>query len=673
MRSLFFLAVILSAVLLGQSERLYIPFVNDEIVDYPIVSIQLGNPSKPYRLRVVFTSHVASVCDSSAFVALFNAVGTLKHKSSTFETLIPKVLGRDIIEVAGWRQWVSVAFTQQPNLMLAPSDSEQGDSYEGLLCFNAASNVWPIHQALINRHGIWIDTQESSLLLKDHGTSLLDRPASIDQAGNTSDLTLALQATLGCGWLNYRFRSQPASVKRVRLCIAPDIDDTLVPDSIFSDYFGDASIYEAQRNEPWDWAPLSFEHANSPKVALSIYGQHIMPLNDGVYALDLLRLKTNPAAVVGGDTLKLLPHNGDNETVIVGGHALWSTTLLHLSWSPSISEETRVHLYTAPVEYVLTIWQAIALLLVGLLYIRWKLSRQSLDSGFDPKSGIRHGYIKRSEMDDLLWPILVPLWLTPVVVLWRYQAIADRIHQGHVVFLMIMVAIAYVVMVSFIIFIDGRKAGLLIKDWLVYVKKRIFNHPTWWLEYLVLGEGRDILQKQTEILFAPVYETRLSYACVRDAAIDVLFGGMAWMLLAVLESHVFSLPILFASLMVLTLSLMYTLFTIVFAIFWPISLSLRIKRRLSARLQPTFGDVISLMLVMLSTIYTAYLLVSESMSPLFLAFGSPYGSGDTGLVVIAMYLLSVFAFIAASSVDVNIQNQLPAPRSMQNKKNDKRK
>lgn len=668
------LALLVLALGVVQSERLYIPFVNDEIVDYPIVRLHLGKPEKPYRLRVIFNTKMAPVCEMPAFVVLFSSLASLKHKSRTYETIVPQVLGRDIIEAAGWHQWVGVAFAHESSLWVRSSD-EQGDAYEGLLCFTNADNVWPIKQALIDRHGIWIDTaaptQATEPLVKTlgvaavHAVSLLADETDVDQASNTSDLALALNAAIACGWLNYRSMPTHSHIHRVRLCLTPDLDDALVPNALFSSYFGNLSIYEAQKRDPKSWPPLRFESTTLPRAALVISGQNIMPLNDGVHALDLARLKTNPAAVMGGDTLKLIPHSVDNTTVLIGGHALWSSAIVHLSWTSESSGAATVALYSSLVEYVLTIGHAVTFLLIGILYIRWKLSRQSLDSSRDATSGIRYAYVKRSEIDDLFWPILVPLWLAPLVLVWRWQAIRERIHLDRVLLMVAMAVLSYIVLLITILIVERRKMVKLTREWVIYLKRRIFRHPKWWLSYLMLGEKQEMLQKQTEILPAPVHETQLAYACVRDAAVDVLLSASAWALLGVLESHVFSLPILFASLSILAISSMYTSFTCLFTLLWPVSLSWRIKRRVSKRLQPSLGDVTALMLTLGAAVYIGYLLIAEGMYPLFLELGSPYGSNDGGLAAVAIQLIAAFLFITASAADVTIQSQLPAPPSLE--------
>ena len=643
--------------------RLYLPFANDEIVDYPIVRVSVGEPLKSYRLRLVFHEAVAAACELPALVVLFNPQGTLKHRSRTFETLVPHVLGNDVIEIAGWRRWATIGFTQAHNSFIQPT-SDPGDGYEGLLCFNSARNMQPWLQATLDRHGVWLDTTNttttSSSSISSSRTAAA-MPGLLNSDPEATDLGMGAKSAIACEWVTHGGNLELL----LRLCLTPDLDDALVPSAIFAQYFGNLTLYEAQhQGHPLAWPPLVFEKRNGEKISFS--GAHIMPLVDGVEALDLMRLKTNPAALTGGDTLKLLPHNGDNVTIFLGGHILWASTRLHLQWgdAATASSSPSAQISAQDTEYVLTIWQAVAFLLIALSYIWWKLLRQNFDSRIDERTGIRYEYIVESNIDTVVWPI-VPLVLLPLVVIWRWPAMAQRLDEAFVLYFLIVGVLAYGLAVVLVFLVDFGSAATIVRSWWRYVKRRIIKHPRRWLSYLITGEGHEVLQKQSESLLVPIYATRVPLACTLNASVDVIVAVLAWSLLAFLESHAFSLPIFFAVLSILVLSSLYQFFMLLFTTLWPLTLSYRLRGRWSRRMSPPWLHFLALLAVLFMCVHQICVLVKAAMGPLLLNVGSVYGADSVAMAVAASLVIAIFVFIASIAADATIQAHTPQllPRS----------
>lgn len=649
---------VLSWTLLGAfGDSVYLPFMNDEIVDYPIVRVTLGNPQRVYTLRVAFSTSTYPLCALNPSIVLYQSQEILKKRSNTFETRIPSLLGRDFIEVTGSRYWGTI-ITAPDGAFLSVGDGDPGQ--EGVLCLSSAASAWPWSQAFADRHGIWLSS--------DVPTALHESVTPLQPVGHTSIATSlpvqsVLNAAIGCAWFTQRFGAN--GTDQVRICAVPDVDATFVPNHLFQRYFGEFDLYTAERVDPRSWQPLVFEFQppgrGAPLERIFVAGHQILPLLDGVASINIANLQASASEVAGVDTLKMLPHELDNTTVLLGGHILWASTRLYIQW-PSGSPMRVIAIKAQLTEYMFTAPQAFFFILAVILHLRWKLASQTFESRVDIKSGIVCPDISvQSEVGDLYWPLVLPLWLAPVVFIWRASSLVERIDQWDVQLALAATFIVYTFLAVALLVVDGaqivRASRIVVRG----LRKRFSQKPMRWIAYVIMGEGEsEAGTKEPSVLSldSVAYETSLIFVCARNTAVDMLMSLTAWALLAFLESRIFSLPILFAVLCFLVLCCAYNAFIVLFITLWPIVLSRRHYGRVLRSLRSGPLEWLALGFTLLGSVISVYLLISAAMRPLFVNLSSVYGADDQTLVVVSLLLVSILFFFATLVSDTTIQAQL---------------
>jgi membrane protein implicated in regulation of membrane protease activity len=653
------------------------------------------------------------------------------------------VAGRDKVLLAGgYSMLATLGFDRPPETLasssttasasiFALSASDSGGSMtalaHGLLCLDETQGEWPWQRAILDRHGLRLffppsdngpaaaeemggrdDDNYVSDEIRDHWRLLTapDEPMLKQLTVLAATLNQPTPLCLGCMErivTNVNLQGGDGDddeaverLHRYRLCITPNLHASYVPYDLYRRYWGGASLYNASRKAVQGWSPLVFYqerssvnwHHDPPQeettrvLALQLNADNILPLMEGrVRVMDMDRLQTTTLAATGSDTLKLVAHNVDNSTILIGGHLLWSSAIVHLNYGPrgSSSSNRKVGLVPHAHEHLLTTGEAIGLLFFAFLYARWKLGRQWFDALVEPRyEEIQYGFMIRSGMENLVWPFLLPLWLLPLMTVWRlpfitHLALTQR-DESLDLGIAIVGVLAYLTVFVIAFIIDGVRVAQAFRELARWMRVAVFTRTAPWIVALwPLPEEdsnghRKRRRLQGHAYSYPLYEHSLTVACLRDMSIDILLGIAAWLLLSPLQSRTFSMPILFVALTVLFIYVSYHLMLHGIALAWPMVLSCRQHRRVLRKLWPSLGQVLAFFALLLGTGFAAWFLVVAAMLPLLESMGSFFAASTAALVVASALFLSTIVLLTNSVADFTLQKQSSAVRRDQGEK-----
>jgi hypothetical protein len=713
---LFVLWALISAtfipVFAGESS-IYLSFLGDEVVDYPAVRVNIGRPEQTVKLRVIFTPTVCPLCEAGVTIALFDSTRTLKHRSSTYETIVPTLVGRDIVNLAGVHTHLLIGFV----------DAHASDTIDGIEGYFYIMHGDPWTSATIDRHGLRLTFSLSTT------TDLNNDP--IESSNNDIDKEdyvplepIPWGRETAVDALASHFNSNGASaLARVTsvqsyqskgnytVLIAPDLDVTFVPLALFQRYFADKSFYkhgygnsgstnaqqqQQRQPDPTLWRPFTLSLVmplmssalftdesshNSVTRPLIIEGRSILPLLEGTDAVDFDRLEHSAVALSGSDTIKMLPHNIDNNTIILGGHMLWASAFLHIVFthkhhSSSVSATPHIVLLVPhQTAASFTVGHALIFLVVCLAYIRWKMSRQLYDGYTEKKHRIRFDFVVYLESDSLLWPILLPIWFAPLIVLARFDTLQQQpatiLTDSQLVRVMLTGLVSWVALVFLVATFDVLNIIKAVKSSWHEFDTHIRPSPwRWFLQTyfptpakkapaVAVTKSKSSSEPESPVLapWRKQFENYLSSYLMRDVLADTVLAIAAWAFFIPLESRVFALPVLFVILTVNVYNNLYHFFILFFTMGWPMVAGRKRSGRFMRRTYPRSFDVIALFLILLTAINNGVLLVQTTLTPLIENFSSVYGAGEeSGTVVVALFVMTTL-FIAMLMADMGIQTQ----------------
>lgn len=705
-------------------KSIYLSFLGDEVVDYPAIRLNIGRPEQTVKLRVVFTANVCPLCEAGVTIALFDATKTLKHRSRTYETIVPSVVGRDIVNMAGLHSRMLIGFVD-------PNPSDLVDGIEGYFFVMHGA---PWSSATVDRHGMRLafayganfHWKSSMTILEGRGGHQNRLQTSEDADGILKQLALGTKhvpleyippgvptaVDILVAHINGNNAAALASTVASRvysdrsnnytILVAPDLDASFVPLALFQRYFGDKSFYTSTEAhaDPRSWEPfvialrIPTTTQNSTRATtvttrkLVIEGRSVLPLLEGTNAVDFGRLEQSALAVSGSDKIKLLPHNIDNKTIVLGGHALWASAFLHLTFARDVNHHgTQVEtvlLVPHHTASTFTVFQAILILALGLTYVRWKLSRQLFDSFIEKGHAIRHGFVVIIESDSLLWPILIPLWLAPVVVIWRSHELSQQpatlIQESQVFHVLVTGLVVWVGALLLVAIFDVLNIIRAFKASWNEFSTQVLASPWQWFTRTYVQDDTPPAMKPNPVkkttegkgvdgddehldphgLLSPwrkLFESNLAAYLLRDVLVDTLLGVTVWVFFITLESRVFALPVLFIMLSVVVYNNLYHFFILYFTIVWPIVAAHRRAGRAMKRVQPRSVDVLILVAIGLLVINNIVIVVNTTLFPLVENFSSVYGAGDsTAFIVMALFIMTLL-FTAVLMSDRSIQTQ----------------
>lgn len=449
-------------------------FGTDSVLDVLRVDVRIGEPSHGYRLRLVFAD--GDLCGTQLPGALgteserqqqlfgesalersqFFLLGTRHRRSSaTYVTLIEQQLGRDVVQL-GRARW-------RANLVSADSVAACHDVVHALAVPYGLDGIYVVHYNAVlpgasAQH--WRALTCTAQTLRYSTAPLLSSDtATLGNLvpcahGNTSAAVQYLAAASGHGAHPYGEIVGGAlhDARLYRVVVVPTSLALYVPLPLFHAYFADKNVYV---DDPAQWAPLEFTLADGTVLAFA--GETLLPLKSltelnrparshrrlhdwdtgGIVVDRGGELRENgyvavsadyaavgavgdatlslSLAVPGPDTLKILPHTLDAETVVLGGHALWSNVNLAVDLRHGTAS---VRPATSGVP--LTVGEFLLLFVFGCSYLRWKLAPAWFDATQhrDGRPQLYYAVITRS---SFFWsvPLLV---YAPLIVALRWTS-----------------------------------------------------------------------------------------------------------------------------------------------------------------------------------------------------------------------------------------------------------
>jgi hypothetical protein len=705
-----FLVLTLISVFLLAHAQVYLPLSNDEVVDHPIVEVQVGVPPQTLRLALALDhGSVSPLCDASLEFVLFEPSQTFRHKSRSYQTIVPQLSGQDVAEIAGTRFWANVGFDPLAGVRFSSLFPSISPAVDGVFCLGTDTSI---HSPLIWR----------ALVADRHGVRLYYDSSATTSLTGSFGKTFAMIADAKYGWMGC-IDSVQASIGSMRtqgyrLCLLPHASSqSYLPQALYDQYWSQvatssasssssssSSLYASTSTSMLQWPSLRLATEDS-SFSLNLGAAHILPLIDGMKSLDLTTGLPRQATTssTGGDVLKLLSHRQSNETrlIVLAGHTLWSSTQVLLAWDESSS---RVQLFARSRDHerLLTSWQALLVLLVVFLYIRWKMLRQRFDALVfaDAESAydytIHYRFKLQSGAENLIWPWLVPIWLVPLVYLTRAEnamrAAADSpALETFEAFAAVIGLMAYGGMAVIMLLIDGHKTWRAWTDLARWMRRRVFSRQAPWYQALLPaaqrtvavtksqhGEvvWRDADDYQEELRYQgvrkrerqdvyPLYEHNLAISLLRDAAIDFLMGATVWLFFGPLHSRTLSQPIIFISLAVIVFVSAYHFFLYLMALVWPMVASKRAFGRVRKRLRPSTLEWLTLFVLGGMVCFVGWFLVVACLRSLLELLGSTYTATTLTFSLVVIVFLASLAVVSNSIADFDLQTRLFSPESEQ--------
>jgi hypothetical protein len=724
------LLVCLSLAVLIARAQVYLPLNNDEVVDHPIVDVQLGVPPQTLHLALALDHQsVSTLCDASLEFVLFEPSQTFRHRSRSYETIVPQLAGQDIAEVAGTRFWATIGFDPMAGTRFSALFPTLSPAVDGVFCLGLEQDIRSplIWSALLaDRHGVRLVYEEQQQQDQQQQHSQQFR---VEEFGRTLEMVDhdkygwmgcldAVQVSIG----TTRIKDD----NTYRLCLLPHASTlSYLPQHLYDQYWRQVAlsngnddqtsslIYESTSMSTLQWPILKLASADGTLV-LNLGGPQVLPLMEGIKSLDLSTGIPRPSAPSGGsggtsssgDVLKVLSHRQSNETslILLAGHALWSSTQMLITWDDTAAIPVQLAARARSHERLLTSWQALLVLLIVFLYIRWKMLRQRFDALlFDDAAEraydytIHYRFRLQSGAENLIWPWLVPLWLAPLVYLTRSRnlTITALDSQGLAtfeIFAAILGVMAYAGMVVIMILVDGRKTWQAWADLARFMRLRVFSWQAPWVQALLPpSSGNSLYSRQKKDLAIvleqdvvwqedseeykdamraqgihkrqrnavyPLYEHNLSVSLVRDVAIDYLMAASAWLFFGPLHSRIFSQPVIFVALSLFVFTTVYHFFLYLMALAWPMVASKRAFGRVRKRLQPSLLEWLCLGFLAAMVAFSCWFLVVASLRGLLEVMGSSYTATTLALSIIVVIFLATLAVIANSIADFDLQTRL---------------
>lgn len=679
-----FVALLAASLLLGTVQTrempIYIPFVSDEVVDYPTVRISMGRPERSYQLRLDLTqpdendTFTAAECvsvgcldqeaariASRAAVVLYDETRTLRHRSNIYETLVPGLIGRDIAHIGGTYLPVNILFLPRPsNIPMASSETLSLSTVgcDGYLRLSFLRNVWPL--VAVDRHGVRLWTDADILDTNSNNLTRWDDAVVLDACESTqlkTASTLAVAAGYpypltcsGCATAWIDGLSYP-------VCVVGNLDVAFFPQTLYTSYFGRRSIYDMlTKVSPDEWPSLLLTTRatggleNNKTMVFSVTNRAVLPIVDGAESLDLTYLEQSAAtAATGGDTLKLLPQTVDNVTIILSGHLLWVSGIVMIrAPSRTTPQQTRLLVHTA--EQTFTFWQAVLFIIILFCYLRWKMSTISYVNEAQP---VAHAYVERSGADGVIWPYAMPLWLAPLVIGWRWDAVQTLVgtQLDARVFTQAVVGGAIAFGLLMIVLPTEWK---LLKQWSVHSQRyaaRYLRQTPNQLIYTLFIDPQQITDNAGE-RNKMRYHRSVSVTALRDTAIEAASATMVWFFFAPLESRAFALPMMLILLTALSACTLYHLFTVAYTTIWPPITSWWRFGYVRTRVQLVRIDVAILLGLVVASAHMGYLTLYGALIPLFVQYATPMPIFST----IATLFISTIVFLTGALADMGLQS-----------------
>lgn len=417
--------------------------------DDTVIVVGIGRPVITVRLRAVFshalfntTLHVGNIllADSSK----------LRLQSATYETIVPGRLGRDIIDVEGVR-WLGLIDTIQARTRLPSALSIKGTWLDGWIYVGSradghvANSFW--ERAHVSRHGVhWLPPGDEE---RTEGGLALSRVSSVS-------------SLLGC--LAAHYDVWPVAElgghlfgADVRVLVAPDHTMSYLSSNLFDIYFHDKNLHS---DMPEYWQPLTIGlgegvppliisgHVLFPRQATSM---HMSTAYPGALGGKVVRAIVSVegalaseeergslvASASGIDNLKVMAHACGPNVIILGGHVLWATSALELTYA-----DGSVRIIPNQTAVSLQLIDAIITLVVLLAYLRWKLGAFWIDKALD-RRGRHYYYYHVTTIDSYLLPFVSQFILVPFLVLRHWDDAWEHLPTERVIWYFLGLAVIW--------------------------------------------------------------------------------------------------------------------------------------------------------------------------------------------------------------------------------------
>ncbi len=338
-------------------------------MDYAAVVIHVGIPPREVTLRLAFSSDTGD-----GHIVLYNR----QHAalSGSYETLIDNVAGRDVVDFFGARWKALIVYAVRP-------ESGPDHGYDGLWLLSPDTASLPMYaweRFSVTRHAL--RTFPAGTAAEAHPSchipiDIYGRPASTAHSATVLGLVANVTVTIGGDVVDGRYT----------LAISPDTHTTYLPTVLFQRYFEDRNMFS---DDPATWPHLTFVHGDD--CVLDVEPRSLLPLSTLSPGKTLPRERTFEVimhqqiwadsrgeltlgeSVVGYNALKVHPHTEDNHTIVLAGNVLWSCAALHVD-----QRQGTAFLSPNPQKRELTGLDGIFLLVLGMLYVRWKFAGMWLD------------------------------------------------------------------------------------------------------------------------------------------------------------------------------------------------------------------------------------------------------------------------------------------------------
>lgn len=673
-RSILIVWPILIVCALAAESSIYLPFVSDEVVDYPTVRIVMGKPERTYHLRLDLSDSSMNTSlrtASNAAILLYDDARTLRHRSTTYETLLPGILGRDMVQMGDTYMRANILFAVRPSAI--PSASADSISLsvvgcDGRLWLAALYELWPM--VSIDRHGVRL-----SGLTSQDVPDYSDRLAT-EQWGQALTLSACDSSTLNKTQqlgrsMNYPYGIECAGCVVAEIdaahyttCVATNIDASFMPQGLYTMHMGTENIYTLLAGDDpihdtnWPNLHLLLRNGDRGAMPLSLLNHVVLPIVDGSGAFDMSRLEQTAAlSATGSDALKVLPHTVDSTTIVLGGHVLWTLSIL-MKQRDVTNAQTEVRLLSHAAEDTFTFGEAIVFLFVVLLYLRWKLAIVKIEPHYI-ENVTTPFFIVRSGSDNILWPYALPLWFLPLVIALRWSTVQALVGIQIDPHIHMHVVVGGSVALASLLVLLPLEWGEITRWYRKLRQRQREQYGRRWRQWLwSFFTDPSVAIKTANERNKLDYEQHVATTSLRDAAIEVLSVTAIWFFFAPLESRNFALPVMLALLSVLTSCVIYHFCIVLFIIVWP-AVQRRYQQhkkwsRLYTRLREEIVAVVVVLALAVAVAHSGYLLVRCALLPLFVQFAV----APSIYVPISTLFGGTLVFLSAALADVILQSFL---------------
>ncbi len=694
---LLFLAVLVATVAARDRSDVHTVPVADNVFDNLILMATIGRPSRTYRLKVAFdVNTTGSGYFAPAQIVLFRS-HDLRDRSATYETVIVDYLGRDIVQIGGTRWRGLIASHTDPNESTCRCDGYLVLRLDDPFLRTTAY----LTQLQISRRGFHYDMSGKRL-----GMSLakvecpLKWPPEAVALHAASSLIPSDVSVIG------EISTAMYSGVAYRLLIAPSSRTTYLPYGLFQHYFQGRNLYV---DSPYDWPPLAFTlqdpNANDeerPDITLSISGYAMLPTkrspslidgSDGGRRFSLAEfdegvasgeLQMRGGVTLGFDALKVRPHDMDNTTVVIGGNVFWLCAGIQIIQGQSI-DDVRLSLVMEPTGPILSMVEAIVLIIVGLFYVYWKLVGFWIDVTADRWRRYGRYYFTVVASTTFVCPSLFALILYGSVFAYRWGSANTFSANQHVARTVAIAGWAFWAFLFALMCLDRFRVSRAIYRTFWHIGttcSRAWSQA--WSNARVhreldrtsgLGSSKPYIPYYDHVkredrgrhagpLWAtpPRYEERkrnadfvwtpLPLTVLHDTFVDVLVVATLWLLVAPLDANTFVLLVLFSAHTFLLYASFHRMFVFYFALSWP-----AVYWR---RWPPRYVMLLWLVVATIATL-TAWFTIDQIVLPLVDTASLIYGGSTAAATIAASYVFALLFLAAATAQRTLVAHTVSRP------------